>query len=94
METKKGESDMGDRFFEWLNRRYVRITVVVLITAVLFTGVSVAIGSDEEPEFDPSGEIYVTADRVEDVFAVTTGVQGALFLVEDPDESDVLTRNA
>ncbi len=43
--------------------------MVVLITAVLFTGVSVAIGSDEEPEFDPSGEIYVTADRVEDVFA-------------------------
>ena len=94
LETKKGDSDMGDRFFEWVNRRYVRITVVVLITAVLFTGVSVAIGSDEEPAFDPSGEIYVTADRVEDLFAVTTGVQGAVFLVEDPDESDVLTRNA
>jgi predicted RND superfamily exporter protein len=85
---------MGDKFFEWMNRRYVRITVVVLIAAVLFTGVTVAIGSDEEPEFDPSGEIYVTALRVEDVFAVTTGVQGALFLVEDPDEGDVLTRDA
>ena len=84
LETKKGDSDMGDRFFEWVNRRYVRITVVVLITAVLFTGVSVAIGSDEEPAFDPSGEIYVTAIRVEDLFAVTTGVQGAVFLVEDP----------
>ena len=28
------------------------------------------------------------------MFTVNTGVQGALFLVEDPDESDVLTRNA
>ena len=85
---------MGDKFFEWVNRRYVRITVAVLVAAVLFTGVTVAIGSDDEPRFDPSGEIYDTADRVEEVFAVTTGVQGALFLVEDPDENDVLTRNA
>ncbi|MEC4687452.1 MAG: hypothetical protein VST64_03995, partial [Nitrospirota bacterium] len=85
---------MGDKFFEWVNRRYVRITVAVLVAAVLFTGVTVTIGSDDEPRFDPSGEIYDTADRVEEVFAVRTGVQGALFLVEDPDESDVLTRNA
>ena len=91
---KKGESGMGHKFFEWVNRRYIGITVAVLVAAVLFTGVTVAIGSDDEPRFDPSGEIYDTADRVEEVFAVTTGVQGALFLVEDPDENDVLTRNA
>ena len=90
----KGESAMGHRFFEWLNKRFVRITVVVLVVAVLFTGVSISLGSDDEPEFDPSGELYVTADRVEDVFAVTTGVQPAVFLVEDPDENDVLTRDA
>jgi predicted RND superfamily exporter protein len=85
---------MGHGFFEWLNRRFVRVTVAVLVAAVLFTGVTVAFGSDDEPEFDPSGEIYVTADRVEDVFAVTTGVQPAVFLVEHPDESDVLNRDA
>ncbi|MCZ6740475.1 MAG: hypothetical protein O7C01_12010, partial [Actinobacteria bacterium] len=85
---------MGQEFFEWVNRRYIRITVAVLVAAVLFTGVTVAIGSDDEPRFDPSGEIYDTADRVAEVFAVTTGVQGALFLVEDPGENDVLTRDA
>ena len=85
---------MGDEFFEWVNRRYVRITVAVLVAAVLFTGVTVAIGSDDEPRFDPSGEIYDTADRVAEVFAVTTGVQGALFLVEDPGQNHVLTRDA
>ena len=85
---------MGQRFFEWVNRRYARITVGVLVVAVLLAGVAAAVGSDDEPEFDPSGEIYVTANRVEDVFAVTTGVQGALFLVEDPDGGDVLTKNA
>ncbi len=91
---KKGGSEMTNRFFEWVNRRYVRITVFVLVGAVLLAGVAAAIGSDDQPEFDPSGEIYVIADRVEDVFAVTTGIQGALFLVEDPGGRDVLTKSA
>ena len=85
---------MGQSFFEWVNRRYARITVGVLILAVLLAGVFSALGSDEEPQFDPSGEIYDTADRVEDVFVFRGGVSQAVFLVEGPDESDVLTRNA
>ncbi len=91
---EKGESGMGLKFFEWMNRRYRRVTVIVLVATVLFAGAFSAWGSDDEPQFDPSGEIYTTAERAEDVFAITTGFQGALFLVEGPDESDVLTRNA
>ncbi len=41
----EGESDMAGKFFEWLNRRFVRATVAVLVAAVLFTGVSVSLGS-------------------------------------------------
>ena len=85
---------MGQKFFEWMNRRYRLVTVMVLVLAVLMAGVFAALGSDDEPEFDPSGEIYDTQQRVEDVFAVTTGLQGALFLVEGADQRDVLTRNA
>jgi predicted RND superfamily exporter protein len=91
---EKGESDMGQRFFEWVNRRYARVTVGVLLLAVLLAGVFSAIGSDEEPQFDPSGEIYDTAERVADNFAFRGGVSQAVFLVEGPDETDVLTRNA
>jgi len=91
--TKKGESEMGRKFFEWVNRRYARITVGVLIFAVLMAGAFSAVGSDDEPKFDPSGEIYDTANRVEDVFSFTTGTAGAVFLVEGPNDTDVLTRN-
>ena len=91
--VSKRESGMGQKFFEWVNRRYARITVGVLVVAVLMAGVFAAIGSDDEPEFDPSGEIYETADRVEEVFAVTSGSQAAAFLVEGRDGSDILTRN-
>jgi len=90
----KRESGMGQKFFEWVNRRFFRITVGVLVVAVLMAGVFAAMGSDDEPKFDPSGEIYDTSQRVEDVFDVTTGFQTAAFLVEDLDGNDVLTRNA
>ncbi|MEA2000878.1 MAG: MMPL family transporter [Actinomycetota bacterium] len=91
---EKGENVMGQRFFEWVNRRYALITVGVLILAVLMAGAFSALGSDEEPQFDPSGEIYDTADRVEEVFDFTGGTSQLVFLVEGPDEGDVLTRNA
>jgi predicted RND superfamily exporter protein len=77
-----------------MNRRIVWVTVLVVVVAVVCAGLFAALGSTDEPEFDPSGEIYDTADRAEDVFAVTEGFQGALFLVEGSDDSDVLTRDA
>ena len=92
--TTKGDSEMGVKFFEWINRRYRIVTVGVLVFAVLMAGAFAAMGSDDEPQFDPSGEIYETAQRVEDVFAVTSGSLGFAFLVEASDENDVLTRNA
>jgi predicted RND superfamily exporter protein len=70
------------------------VTALVAVIAVVCAGIFAALGSDDEPEFDPSGEIYDTANRVEDVFAVETGIQQAVFLVEDPESGDVLTRDA
>jgi predicted RND superfamily exporter protein len=83
------------RFFEWVNRRYVRITVVVFLLVVLLGVAAEFLGSKEEPSSDPSGEIYTTAQRAEDVFAgASTGVQQVVFLAEDPDDKDVLNRDA
>ncbi|MCP4964380.1 MAG: MMPL family transporter [bacterium] len=87
-------SEMGPRFFEWVNRRYRLITVAVFVLAVLMAGAFAVLGSNEEPQFDPSGEIYDTAARVEEVFDFSGGTSMLVFLVEGPDESDVLTRNA
>ncbi len=91
---EKDESDMGKSFFEWVNRRYVLATVVVSVFAVVMAGAFAVLGSEEEPKFDPSGEIYDTADRVEEVFGFTGGTSQLVFLVEGPDESDVLTKDA
>jgi len=77
-----------------MNRRYRLVTVGVLVLAVLMAGVFSAIGSEDEPQFDPSGEIYDTAQRVEDAFDVTTGFQTFAFLIEDEGGADILTRNA
>jgi len=91
----KGDNQMGLSFFEWVNRRFVRIVVAVSVVAILLAAAGQFMASTEEPNGDPSGEIYVTADRASDVFAgFTTGVQGALFIVEGLDGDDVLTRDA
>ncbi len=92
---KKVESGMGVKFFEWVNQRFVRIAVGVVVLTVVLAGVGQALGSTEEPSADPSGEIYETAERADDVFATsTTGIQPAVFIVEDPAGIDVLTRDA
>ena len=91
----KGKSDMSSRFFEWVNRRYVRITVVTFVLVAALALTAEFLGSKEEPNSNPTGEIYTTLDRAADVFAgSTSGVQGAVFLVEGTDENDVLTRDA
>jgi predicted RND superfamily exporter protein len=90
----KGENQMGRKFFEWMNRRYRLVTIGVLVLTVVMAGVFGALGSEEEPDFDPKGEIYTTADRVQDVFESASGTQSALFLVEASEGRDVLTRNA
>jgi len=92
--TTKGDNQMGLKFFEWMNRRYRLVTAGVLVLTVVMAGVFAVMGSEDEPEFDPKGEMYTTSDRVQDVFASASGTQGAAFLVEGPEGKDVLTRNA
>ncbi len=91
---KTEEKAVGKKFFEWVNRRIVRVTVVALVATIAFAVIADALGSTEEPDFDPSGAIYDTADRAEEVFSSEEGFQGSIFLVEGPDDTDVLTRNA
>ncbi len=53
-----------------------------------------AVADDTEPSFAPTGEIYTTQDRVEDVFESSSPVRGAVFIAEAASGDDVLTRDA
>ena len=58
LEQEKNSVVIGRRLSEWVNVHYRSITVAVLLLAVLMAGSFSAFGSDEEPEFDPSGRFH------------------------------------
>jgi predicted RND superfamily exporter protein len=93
----------GNPVFEWIGRhvRPVAIAIIAASVALGIAGLAVRIvalldGAPEDPAFDPGGEIYDIADRVDELFDPTTEVVTAAFFVEavDPIEGDVLTANA
>ena len=88
----KHNRDHGYAFFEFVNRRIGLIASVVVVLALALAIVAPSIANDEAVNFDPTGEIYDIAERVEDVFTPESAVASALFLVEHPDGADVLTR--
>ena len=62
--------------------------VLTIVAAPLAMG-----RSEEEPNFDPSGEIYDTADLVDERFVNSSPIEGALFIVEAENGGDALTRD-
>ena len=79
-------------FFEWINSHVRLITIGVIVLTVL--AVPLAMNrSEEEPNFDPSGEIYVTADLVDARFVNASPIQPALFIVEADNGGDALTQD-
>ncbi|MDX2378201.1 MAG: MMPL family transporter [Acidimicrobiia bacterium] len=79
-------------FFGWVNRNnrwiIVGVALVTVLAAVLATG-----RSEDEPNFDPAGEIYDTSALVDARFVNSSSVGGALFVVEASDGGDALTRD-
>jgi predicted RND superfamily exporter protein len=88
------EGNQGHRFFEWLNRRFLGVAVFIVVVAIAMAAVADTMGSTDEPSSEPSGEIFDTQDRVEDVFGNAGGLWSATFLVEGIGGRDVLTRDA
>ncbi len=87
------------RLFEWV-AGHVRLVVAIgLAVTVVLAAVGDLWGSDEEPNFSPSGEIYDTEDRVADLFSPVDSDVSALFIVEAKSDvgvrtGDVLTHAA
>ena len=101
--SKSGASQpRGYAFFEWINRHVSALSVVVVALAVVLGVVGPLIASDDQPEFNPSGEIYDTEDLVEERFDSDSPIREAAFFVEvagvpaspTAADHDVLTRAA
>jgi uncharacterized protein len=79
---------------EWINRHGMPLAAGILVAAVVLSVITPLVANDAEPSFDPKGEIYDTRDRVEEVFATTSPIRQASFIVESASGGDVLTRDA
>lgn len=77
--------------FEWVSTHLRAVLIGVVVLAVV--AVPLAAGrSDEEPNFNPEGEIYDTLDLAEERFESSSPVLTTPFIVEARD-GDALTRD-
>ena len=82
------------RFFPWVNR-HARLVIFVVVAAALTLGaIAPSIADTEEPNFDPSGQIFDDYARAEQLLQSDSSLDGAAFLVESADGGDVLTAAA
>ncbi len=97
------EPSRGNPVFEWIGRHVRPVAIVIVAVSVVLgiAGLAVRIvalldGAPENPAFDPGGEIYDIADRVDELFDPATEIVTASFFVEatDPIDGDVLTAAA
>lgn len=68
------------------------MTVGIIVLTVIAAPLA-ANRSQDDPNFDPSGEIYETRDLVDDRFQNSSPVEGALYIVEARQGGDALTQD-
>jgi len=79
-------------FFGWVNAHVKLITLGVVALTIVAVPLA-ASRSQDEPNFDPSGEIYDTRDLADERFVNSSPLEAALFIVEAEDGGDALTRD-
>ena len=80
--------------FSWING-HIGLLSILLIVAGFALGIGGTLIADtDEPNFSPSGEIYDTEARAEEVFASSSPIRTATFLVDESTGQDVLTQAA
>ncbi|HSG79565.1 MAG TPA: MMPL family transporter, partial [Acidimicrobiia bacterium] len=84
----------GNALAEFINRHAGATAGLALILAIALALLAPLVADEGEPSFDPKGAIYDTRDHVDAVFASSSSIRSATFIVEDVAGSDVLTRDA
>jgi predicted RND superfamily exporter protein len=80
--------------FSWINGHILLLSIVLVVVGVALGVGGTLIADTDEPNFSPSGEIYDTEARAEEVFASASPIHTATFLVDEPTGQDVLTQAA
>jgi predicted RND superfamily exporter protein len=70
------------------------LSIVLVLSAVGLAIVGSIVQDTDEPNFSPSGPIYDTEARAEEVFASSSAIRQATFLVDTENGQDVLTQVA
>ncbi len=90
-ETDSGGGSRSARLFEWINANVRWVTVGVVVLTIVGAPLA-ASRSQDDPNFDPTGELYDTRDLVDDRFQNSSPVSSQLFIVEARG-GDALTRD-
>lgn len=77
-------------FFRWVNAHVKLITIAVAVLTIVAAPLAAA-RSQDDPNFDPTGEIYDTLDLVDARFINSSPIASATFIVEAQAGGDALT---
>ena len=80
--------------FAWINGHIGVLSIVLVVAGVVFGVGGALIADTDEPSFSPSGEIYETEARAEEVFESSSPIRVAAFLVDNSNGQDILTQKA
>ncbi len=80
--------------FAWINGHIGLLSIVLIVLGVAAGIGGAMIADTDEPSFSPAGEIYDTEARANEVFASSSPIRVASFIVDRADGRDVLTKVA
>lgn len=72
------------RFFEWVGRHVRSVTALALVLAIGLAVAGSFVADTDDANFDPPGEVFDTAERVDATLQSDSTIWGASFLVEAP----------
>ena len=80
--------------YNWVGRHARLVTVVALLTVVALGVVGPMVVNNDEPNFSPDTELFQVEDRAANTLRSESTIDQATFIVEAPDDGDVLTADA
>jgi predicted RND superfamily exporter protein len=86
-----GGSSRLYRLFDLIGRRIGLVTLALVIAVIGLGVVGPMVANTDEPNFDPSGEVFDTLYESQDTLQSTSSIATASFLVEAIDGGNVLT---
>jgi len=79
------ETKASYRLYDWIGRHARSVTALALVLAIGLAVGGSFVANTNDADFDPPGEVFDTAERVDATLSSDSAIWGASFLVEAPD---------